>query len=55
MEKKIGYAKKRAMEDAGEVEMKDVAEVDGKLGKSGKVVREGKGGGDADVEMEGVE
>lgn len=55
VEKKIGYAKKRAMEDAGEVEMKDVAEVDGKLGKSGKVVREGKGGGDADVEMEGVE
>lgn len=53
MEKKIGYAKKRALEEAGEVEMKDVADFDGKAGRSGKVVREGNG--DADVEMDGVE
>ena len=51
--KKIGYAKKRAMEEAGEVEMKDVADFDGKVGKSDKVVREGKG--DVDMEVDRVE
>lgn len=56
MEKKIGYARKRAMEEAGEMEMKDVADVEGKEGRRGrddKVGREGKG--DADVVMEGVD
>ena len=53
VEKKIGYARRRAMEEAGEVEMKDVADFDGKVGKSDKVVREGKGG--VDMEMDGVE
>lgn len=38
------------MEEAGEVEMKDVKDLDGKWRK----VREGKEG-DADVVMEGVE
>ena len=53
VEKKIGYARRRAMEEAGEVEMKDVADFDGKVGKSDKVAREGKGG--VDTEMDGVE
>ena len=53
VEKRIGYAKKRAMEEAGEVEMKDVAEFEGKGGKSDKVVREGKG--DLDMEVDAVE
>lgn len=50
MEKKIGHARKRAMEEAGEVEMKDVGDFDGKAGKSDNVVTEGK-----DMEVDGVE
>ncbi|KAL9137016.1 MAG: hypothetical protein Q9175_001773 [Cornicularia normoerica] len=50
VEKKIGHARKRAMEEAGEVEMKDVADFDGKAGKSDNVVTEGK-----DMEVDGVE
>ena len=53
MEKKIGYARKRAMEEAGEVEMKDVADFDGKGVKPDKQVREGKG--DVDMEVDGVD
>lgn len=54
VEKKIRYAEKRAMEEAGEVVMKDVADFDdGKVGKSEKGKREGKG--DADMEVDGVE
>ena len=53
MEKKIGYARKRAMEEAGEVEMKDVADFDGKGEKPDKQVREGKG--DVDMDIDGVE
>lgn len=53
MEKKIGYAKKRAMEEAGEVEMKDVADFDGKAGKCEKAVTEGKS--DMDMEVDRVE
>ena len=53
MEKKIGYARKRAMEEAGEVEMKDVADFDGKGEKPDKQVREGKG--DMDMDVDGVE
>ena len=49
----MGYAKKRAMEEAGEVEMKDVADFDGKVAKSDQAVREGKG--DADMEVDSVE
>lgn len=54
IEKKIGYAKKRAMEEAGEVEMKDVADFQGKAGiSSDKEVREGRD--DADMEVDGVD
>ena len=53
MEKKIGFARKRAMDEAGEVEMKDVADFDGKVGKSDKAIKEGKG--DADMDIDGVE
>lgn len=54
IERKIGYARKRAMEEAGEVEMKDVADFEGKAGKSSdKEVRGGKD--DADMEVDGVE
>ena len=41
------------MEEAGEVEMKDVEDFDGKSGKSDKQVREGKG--DVDMEVDGVD
>ena len=41
------------MEEAGEVEMKDVADFDGKGGKSEKQVGEGKG--DADMEVDEVD
>lgn len=40
------------MEEAGEVEMKDVGEFDGKVGKSDKAGREEKG--DVDMEVDGV-
>ena len=53
MEKKIGYARKRAMEEAGEVEMKDVVDSGGKAGKSDRAVRGGKG--DVDIEMDGLD
>lgn len=54
MEKRVRYAEKRAMEEAGEVVMKDVADFDdGKVGKSEKGKREGKG--DADMEVDGAE
>lgn len=53
MEKKVGYAKKRAMEEAGEVEMKDVAEFDGKVGRSDTAVGERRS--DPDMEVDGVE
>ena len=41
------------MEEAGEVEMKDVADFDGKGGESDERVREGKG--DVDMEVDGVD
>ena len=41
------------MEEAGEVEMKDVADFDRKGGKSDKQVREGEG--DVDMEVDGVD
>lgn len=53
LEKKIGYARKRAMEEAGEVEMKDIADFDGKGGKSDEQLKEGKG--DADMEVDEVD
>ena len=53
VEKKIGYARKRAMEEAGEVEMKDVADFDRKTRKTDEAGREGKY--DADMELDGVE
>lgn len=53
VEKRVGYARKRALEEAGEVEMKDVAGFDGKDAESDKAVREGKG--DADMEVDGGE
>ncbi|CAF9916759.1 hypothetical protein IMSHALPRED_003287 [Imshaugia aleurites] len=51
VEKKIGYARKRAMEAAGEVEMKDVVDFDD--GKREKVGR--KGFDVVDMEVDGVE
>ncbi len=53
MEKKLGYAKRRALEQAGEVEMKDVADFAGKGGTSDKIAREGKS--DVDMEVDGAE
>ena len=53
VEKKVGYARKRAMEAVGEVEMKDVAGFDGKVGKWDNAGREGKD--DADMEVDGAE
>ena len=53
LEKKIGFAKKRAMDEAGEVEMKDVADFEGKVGKSEKVARAGED--DVNMEVDGVE
>lgn len=41
------------MEEAGEVEMRDVAGLDGKVGKSDKAVREGRG--NADMEVDAVD
>lgn len=41
------------MEEAGEVEMKDVVDFDGKVGKSDRAVREEKG--DVDMEIDGVD
>lgn len=41
------------MEDAGEVEMKDVGDFGGKVGKSDRAVRDGKG--DVDMEIDGVD
>ena len=58
VEKKIGYARKRAMDEAGEVEMKDAAEFDDRKSRqSDKVAREREGQGDVEMEMEvdGVE
>ena len=53
IEKKIGYARKRAMEEAGEVEMKDAADFDGKGVEPDKQTREGKS--DMDMEVDGVD
>lgn len=41
------------MEEAGEVEMKDVVGFDGKVGKSDRAAREGKD--EADMEVDGAE
>lgn len=53
VERKVGYARRRAVEEAGEVEMRDVAGLDGKVGKSDKAVREGRG--NADMEVDAVD
>lgn len=52
MDKKIGYAKKRAMEEAGEVEMKDVD--DSKAVKRAAKGEE-RGGEGEKMELDGVE
>lgn len=56
LEKKIGYARKRAVEEVGEVEMKDAAHFERKGGRVDEgAVGGGKGDGDGDMEVDGAE
>ena len=52
MDKKIGHAKQRAMEEAGEVEMKDIEEAKSRDKGSGRVVAEAE---EAKMELDGVQ
>ena len=52
MDKKIGHAKQRAMEEAGEVEMKDIEEAKSRDHGAGRVVAEGE---EAKMELDGVQ
>ena len=53
MEKKIGFAWRRKMEEMGEVEMKDVGDMDKK--KGGREARKEEGTNDEDMELDVVE